>query len=175
MGLIDTHPGTYLPRVDGSFRVIDHSHAEIHEGNHFTFAQTQATTTTAVSVLITTPAASEFHTVFSIGAGAAASWTFSEAPNATVTGATAMIAYNNNRQSTTTSGAVVVSKPTFTSTGTVLQKGYIGAYTNPAKSSGGAGDERNEWILKASTKYLWRVVPSTGSTIAIAGAFYVES
>ena len=174
MGLIDTHPGTYLPRVDGSFRVIDHSHAEIHNGVHYTFSQTQATTTTAVSVLITTPAASEFHTVFSIGAGAAASWTFSEAPNATVTGATAMVAYNNNRQSTTTSGAVVVSKPTFTSTGTVLQKGYIGAYTNPAKGNGDVGEIRNEWILKASTKYLIQATPVATGTIEISGAFYAE-
>ena len=174
MGLIDTHPGTYLPRIDGSFRSIDHAHAELHEGKHFTFSQTQAVATTVVSVLITTPAASEMHTVFGIGAGAAASWTFSEAPNATVTGATAMVAYNNNRQVTTTSGAVIVSKPTYTSAGTVLQKGYIGAYTNPAKGSGDTGDIRNEWILKASTKYLIQVTPVATGTIEISGSFYTE-
>ena len=174
MGLIDTHPGTYLPRTDGSFRSIDHAHAEIHAGLHYTFSQTQAVGTTAVSVLITTPASSEFHTVFSIGAGAAASWTFSEAPNATVTSATAMVAYNNKRSVTTTSGAVIVSKPTFTSVGTVLQKGYIGAYTNPAKGSGNVGEIRNEWILKASTKYLIQATPVAAGTIEISGAFYAE-
>ncbi len=137
---------------------IDYVHEKVHEGKQFTFLRTKTMdTVTTNTVTITAPASASgfIHLIADIECNAAASWTFSEAPEASA--GSALTAYNNKRNSsvtdpTTIAGGAIV----WTSAGSVIETHYIGA-NNPASKLGGMSSGRNEYILKPSTKYGFRV------------------
>lgn len=175
MGLIDSNPDTYLPRESGALHTIDHAHAEIHEGNHYTFTHTVSVGTgTAVSVMIQAPATGEVHLVFGLQANLAVTYIFEEGP--TTTGGTAIVAHNNNRTSSTTSGTIVKHTVTYGTSLTILENGLLGTQGNPSSRSGGTGEARNEYILAASTRYGIKVTAlNAATTVIVNGSFYVES
>jgi len=167
MGLADSLPGTYIPRdsVSGNLKTIDASHEQIHAGTHFTATHlSKVGTGTAVSVMLTTPASTVgiIHFVCSVSADKSATWTFSESPSAT--GGSALIAYNNDRNSAIANPATLTHTVTYTSAGTVLETHIVGSASTPQSKTGGLAEARNEWILKPSTKYLIYAIADAADT-----------
>ncbi len=177
MGLLDTNPDRYLPRDNGSLRTIDHVHQQIHAGAHFVATHKithGATVPSSATMLITTPAASEYHMVLEVAADKGGYWTFEE--SASATSGTAITELNNDRQSSTTSDAIVTHTATLTATvGTVLEQHLVGAAgSHPASVTGGGAEARNEWILEASTAYLVRFVAAGATTTTVINAYWYE-
>lgn len=110
MGLIDSYPAIYLPRdVHGAFETIDYAHHEIHAGNYYHAHVYDADLDTAstLSLMITAPATGEIHLTGLVTATVGGEFSWSEAPN--VTGGTSITSYNQNRQSSNSATATVVS------------------------------------------------------------------
>jgi hypothetical protein len=160
--------------VTGARITIDEAHHEIHAGAHYSASHAVSVGTgTAVTVLITTPATDDIHLVFSVAATNSGTWTFSEDPNASA--GTAVVSYNNDRGSANTSDVTITHTPTYSSSGTVLQNFCIGTAGQGNSHGGGAGEARNEWILKASTLYLIRFVALNAATnVAMNLSYYIE-
>lgn len=145
-------------------KTIEAEHATIHDGIHFTAIYSETVGTTAVTVLLNTPASSTnnyVHFFCGIEANKAISWAFSESPNAS--GGTTLVSYNNNRNSSNSSPVILTSGVTYTSSGTILETHIIGS-NNPNSKLGGEVNSRNEWLLKQGTSYLIRAIPTTAST-----------
>lgn len=173
MGLADSHPEQWLPvdYISGNRLIIEPSHGAIHAGTHFTLTYNKIIGAgSVVSVMITTPASSTskyIHFVAGVEADKAATWTFSQC-SASV--GSALTAYNNNLNSTSTSDTSIVANPTITTYGTILETHIIGTSGNPASVTGGGVEQRNEWLLVPSTQYLVNVTTvsaSTNTTITI--------
>lgn len=178
MGLTDTLPGKFNPRDEysGNIRTIDPVHSVIHLGVHFTADHfVTVGTVTAVSVLITPPAAGSgryIHFIAGFQSNNSGVLTFSENPNAS--GGTTLTSANNNRLTKIEKPDPVVLKHsiTFTSSGTVLENIIVaGASTNQAVI-GGNGVQRNEWILEGGSTYLLRFVADNASTRAVIKCEY---
>lgn len=160
MGLTDSHPNTWLPieSISGNRAGIGPEHERIHSGYHFTAThEVTVGTSTAVTVMFTTPDASVgyIHFVMSVEADKAVDWELSESPNAT--GGTVLTAQNNNRNSSITNPFTTLTHTvTYTSSGTLLE-GHIQGTNLPQAKTGGDAEARNEWLLLPSTKYLIKV------------------
>ncbi len=177
MGLLDSYPDTYLPRDNGSLRTIDHVHQQIHAGAHFvaTHKITHGSTVpSSATMLITTPAASEYHMVLEVAADKGGYWTFEE--SASATSGTAITERNSTRGSSITSDATVTHTATLTATaGTVLEQHLLGTGGNPQARTGGGVIVRGEWVLEASTAYLVRFVADGASTTTVINAYWYEN
>jgi hypothetical protein len=144
MGLIDSFPDRYLPRdlISGNFLILEPEHGAVHDGTHFTAVyQEEVGTGTAVTVICTAPSAPTYiHFIGDVTADKAAVWTFSEAPVAS--GGTALVAYNNDRSSTTVDPLVDLKSGVTiqaASVGTILERGVVGTGGNPSQQAGGGG------------------------------------
>lgn len=122
-------------------------------------------TATAVTVLISTPAAGIYHLRGQVQADKAGTWTFSKNPN--TSGGTAITAANANQQSTTTDTLTLTHTATYVSAGTVLVNGLVGADTGPVSLCADDANGDGEWILAASTLYLVRFVAGAAATNVI--------
>ena len=173
MGLIDSYPDTYLPRDGelGYLETIAAVHASIHAGRHFTAVGYQ-TGASAVNVILTTPATNEYHIVAHINTTGTGSLSWSESPNYDATGETAITAYNNKRDSTQTSSMTHAIGGAYTSSGTILDRGLIGAVGLGQTVVGGADSHVNEWIGNASTSYLVRFVPAASCESVVRLTYY---
>jgi L,D-peptidoglycan transpeptidase YkuD (ErfK/YbiS/YcfS/YnhG family) len=125
-------------------------------------------------MLITTATAQNPHVVLAISADKGGKWTFSRAPN--TSGGSAIVSYNRDQSSSTTSGTTITHTATYVSAGTVLDRGIVGAAGgNPTSVTGGGATPRPEWILAASTLYLVRFVADNATTITnIRAEYYYE-
>jgi len=170
--MLEAHAPQYLPLDSGSRRTIEHAHHEIHEGNHFSFTRSKTMdTVTANTVTITAPASASgfIHLIADIESTGAASWTFSEAPEASA--GSALSSYNNKRNSATTDPTTIAGGVVWTSAGTILQTHYIGS-TNPRSNLGGVNQGRMEWILNPSTKYGFRVANVAATCYSTINLYY---
>jgi hypothetical protein len=87
---------------------------------------------------------------------------------------TDVASFNANRQSTKTTTASIYHTPTITGTGTTLILNYY--ITGGSVGGGGGGSSVGgtsadfarvtEFVLKASSKYLFRVTNTSGGTVA---------
>jgi hypothetical protein len=178
MGLVDAYPSRYLPldQISGNQRTIDPVHAVIHDGVHFS-ADHYVTvgTGTAVTVLITPPAASTdkyIHFSASFQANNSGVFTFSEDP--VTTGGSALTASNNYRGSAITDPVTLKHTVTVAagSIGTVLQTLIVqGASTNQVTTGGGAKHD-NEWLLDPTKNYLVRFVADNAATRVVVNLDY---
>jgi hypothetical protein len=162
----DMGDGVYsLVRVDEATwatTTITYEHHEIHAGNHyFVTGTTTLASDGQISFGITTSDSTEWaHLTFGVDATGQTTLDFYE--SATYTGGSAVTAYNNNRNSTNTSGLTIVSDPTFaTSDGTLISARAFGIEANPAQIFGGTTTRDREMILKQNTKYV--VIIGSGS------------
>lgn len=165
MGLLDTYPDTYLPKSSKSLRTIDHVDAAHHDGNTFLAVHEVGHGTGTAATVLITPNANELHKhlTMSVAADKGGRWTFSENPNAS--GGSAIVAYNTNRNSTTTGGTVITHTPTFVSAGTVIDRGMVGsAGGNPNSITGGGSETFAQWELVPSTIYLLKFTANNAST-----------
>lgn len=82
---------------------------------------------------------------------------------------------NTNRNSARTAAASLFHTPTITGDGTLIHDRYFPSPTKDAGLIGGALHE--EWILKPSTKYLFRLTNNTGALLdfGFEGSWYEPS
>lgn len=160
--------------ISGARKIIAPEHEAIHSGVHFTATHNVTVgTATAVTVLIQTPASSEdkhIHFVCDVQTNKGATWTLSEAPNAS--GGTTLVALNNDRNSSISNPATLTHTVTYVSSGTILETHISGSAGTPQSKTGGAAEVRNEWILKEGTLYLIRVVAEESDTKVSVGILY---
>ena len=137
--------------------VIDYVHHEIHDGNHFYIQGyvTMGTTTTPLRIKLVTPdSAKRAHFVFRVESSGITSMTLDEDATGGMTGGTAIVPLNNDRNSTTASGMVLTSGVTAaTSYVTRIDNDKWGAAGFKSNIGGGGGRE-DELILKENTTYL---------------------
>ena len=138
----------------------------LNEGLSFiaNISGTQAAASSTLSILATNPATGVHHLVVECESKKAGTFTLSESPNATATGSSAITAANLNRRSSNTNTLTVVGNGTYTSSGTVLETHVIG-------STSGPNIRTQEYILKASTKYLARFVAAGTTTLSVIRCF----
>ena len=162
----------------GAIVSIDEAHSKQHYGKHYnaTFYAI-GSPSTAVSVLLTAPpsiasAGNIMHTVFTVEADKGVYWVVGEAPNVGATTSSAIVVYNNDRNSIATSGTVFVGNPSsYISSGTILTSHVTGANGAPSIDA----NARNEFLLKSNTNYLVYVTPSATTTQTIINCtFYLE-
>jgi len=151
--------------ITGALVTIDLVHHEVHEGEFYSVSYKTADASpladNATLCYVITTGAKYVH-FFGLGAcGGDAEVEFTEAP--TITGGTAMTPYNHQRYSTNTSTVTVVRDPTVNTAGTVLVNYLMPGGQGP-RAVGGTGVDRNEWILKTSTKYMLRITNRSGNT-----------
>ena len=175
MGLLDSNAEKLLPldTKTGARLGIDYPHHEIHEGHNYTISYSKAISAGSVlAVAITTPATSRFHCVAALQSSL--SGTFIFAQNASVSGGSTLTIWNNDLQSTSTSGAAIVGTPTVTTYGTAISTYIIG--TNDKQNGvGGTGESRNEYILATATTYILYFTANATSTFSsINISYYVK-
>ena len=163
-------------RLDASthtLQFIDYEHHEIHSGSSFNVHYSNTTTNNddhRTGIAFKTPATKEMHLVVTLSASSAAEVFLLEAPTiGTAAAGTRKVAYNRNRNSTTTSlcrdeeaGNIAGGVSTYTeaqlvtanvSAGTELEYAVLQAGGGP-KPLGGTARGSQEWILKSDTLYL---------------------
>jgi len=95
--------------------------------------------------------------------------------NPVYSGGTALSVLNRNRSSSNESDATVVHTPVVTSAGTCLECSYQPGGRGPL-SPGAASAERDEWVLAAGKKYLYRLINRGGAEkqMGLSLAWYEE-
>ena len=168
-----------LDRDTHSLKTIDIVHGLIHEGKAFTafFSRTTANTDAhRTGIYIKTPAAKEVHMIASFAASAAANLSIHRAPIIAPTiaaniGTHTSVIRNRDENSTTASecknnatapAAALITTLDETqiaadvtwATGTVIREEPLTTGTGP-KPAGGSSRDTQEYILKASTAYVF--------------------
>lgn len=164
---------------DNFVKTIDKVHCEVHEGNHYTVANstTVIATSTYFILAITPNTTVQMHMQFNLSAQAAAILTFNKTPTAASTGTVTYTINNNNQNSTNVATMIVrqVASSDVTSTGTILEGYAIGASaTAPPTRIGGYAENRNEWILATNSKYLFYITSVSTNTLTWNLTWYEE-
>jgi len=159
-----------LEPVSGAnqFSVIDTVHNKVHEGRYFSggYYNAAVANNATIDMLFQTTTTIP-HVVFS--ANAAGDATVQLFENATFSAAgTAVTMSNHNRGSAKAWSGTVTHTPTITATGTQLNgTGYLAAGEKNF-TSGGTFNFGGEFLLKASTVYLFRVTNTSGAAAKMA-------
>ena len=147
-------------------------HHEVHSGSHYFIAgYTTLGSGDSTYFALTTPNTTKWtHMIFEIqSSGILTSYVYE---TATVTGGTAVVPNNNNRNSTNTSGNTVVSMPSISVYGTCIDSSKVGA--GGGFKFGGNISRDNENILKQNTTYLYVFVSGAASNIVAFKAEWYE-
>jgi len=168
----------------GYLVTVDIEHHKIHEGESYAAAVYDSDLDSdTLFVFINTPATGEIHFLASITASNTGIASFYETPDVTdSTNMTTVTCYNNNRQSSNTTSATVYYwldgstdlDIAAANLGTLLESARIGSSLNPAKATGGVGEQREEWILKQSGQYLIIFVADNDNTDVRLQVSYYE-
>ena len=146
------------------------AHHEIHKGKSYQVSASATVASSAVfEVVITTPASPQIHLVADAAAGGEFTFEILEAIDA-YSGGTSAIAYNRNRQSSNTTSvtSIVYGTPTYTG-GTTIHGRRMGL----GKDGGSDANYDREWILKASTRYAFKITSHASSNpCSILLSFY---
>lgn len=152
-----------------SVPVIAHTHQKVHEGRYFSggYYNAAVADTASLDILIQTGASSSPHMVFSVASqGDALTYIYEDATFSAAGTTVAMT--NHNRNSAKVFDCTVTHTPTITGVGTQLDgTGYSAAGEKNASSGGNFGFS-SEFVLAASTTYLFRVTNVSGSACKIA-------
>ena len=160
------------PIIQGARPAFDFTPKKIGEGLHWTAPHNVSVgTVTAVTVLLEVPATGVYHLRGQVQADKAGTWTLSTGP--TCSAGTAMTALNNNRRATNTTNITLShTVSSYSSIGTAMAYGLVGADSGPMSL---AVDDRSgdaEWILATSGTYLVRFVAGAAATNVIVTLRY---
>ncbi len=169
-----TDPYNRLRRAifDNLFRVpvtIDVAHHETHEGDAYAIATfvDPVADEASLDIGVLTPAGGKWgHFVAEVDFLGMCELYIYEAP--TYTGGTSITPRNRNRNYADNSIMTAVSGPTVSAVGTELVKSKAGSGTNNKTVRTGQVRSQAEWILRADTKYLFRVTNESGGNSYIA-------
>ena len=173
--------GTPVDTGTGAVPTISTEHLEVHEGDTYTVNFQNAVTTTGQMTAIgfNTPAAASgyVHVVFLAESSAASDFRVVEAPSVDASEGTETTPYNRNRNSANTSGVTSIETvpaagevTTYNETQaatanitetTVIYQESIGTAGNPVTSSGGLSRGTVEFVLAASTQYIFMLDATT--------------
>ena len=165
-------------KVDAStdtMQTIDYAHHEVHSGSHYYVSgHTTLVSGGTIQFTLQTPdTTKEAHMLFNISASDVTTVTVYEGSTG-ISGGTAIVPFNNNRNSANTSGLTVTVNPAVTS-GTAIIDAYSFGSTGGgnAPSIGGSASRDDEIILKHNTTYLWRIVSgATDNIVSYRGNWY---
>jgi hypothetical protein len=164
--------------ISGALNTIDIVHNEIHEGEFFSVsfksADDSAIADNATIAFALTPATKYVH-LQAVGAmGGDAEIEFYEV--STVTGGTATTPRNHNRNGSDNSDVTVVRDPTVNTAGTLLENIFLPGGTGP-QAVGGAGGQRQEWVLRPAITHVVRITNRAGTAQpgSLSVSWYEES
>jgi len=145
---------------EGALVTIDYAHHEIHDGNHYIASQAVDLGNGASRQVAIVTGANEVHVLFSVITEAEGDFTLYEGATWDAPG-TGIAEINRKRSSTNTATMAVYYTPTSAATGsaTLLQTKHWGS----GKTTGADVRSSNEFILKASTNYLFTITNDTTS------------
>lgn len=180
------HPALHADGITKALIGIDYPHHEIHGGSHYTVtygvADIGAATTPndAITLTFSTPNTTTWaHMVVGFNAVGGALCTIREGGSGGASPTGAVTCWNNNRNSSNTSGLLDISSTAgqmsydagLDTGGNLLVNEYIsGATTNQNKAGGGAAGARFEWVLKQNTRYQIACV----STATVAASLVLQ-
>ncbi len=158
--------------ASGALLGITNAHHQVHEGNHFTYSQSDADfdIADAVELLIITPNTTKWaHMIFDIEA--VLDTTVEIYENTAAAGHTvlaAQTAFNNNRNSGTSNTTTINTHNDDGADGTLIFKSVFGVSTGTGINhitGGGAERAREEWILKQNSKYVLKITSGTDNSV----------
>ncbi len=123
--------------------------------------------------LFRTGSTKDIHLVFGVVASGAAKIELYE--GATISGVgTPVPTFRMNRQTVKSTEALIFHTPTIGADGSRIQQLYNAGTGAGGNQSGGqvAAHDDAEWLLKRSTDYIIRIIPSASSTISITMEWY---
>lgn len=137
-----------------SLVVIDVPHWHLHNGRVFCCSgQTTLGSNASFDVLLITPnSGARVHLEPFVRASVEANFSLFEGVAVSANG-TPATALNRDRNSTRTSALQLFTGPTVTNTGTLLRNPHFGS----GQTRGGEDRSVLEWILRANTRYLFRI------------------
>lgn len=156
-----------LDAISGNLRAIDEPHDQVHDGITFRYSDSVTLASgNSQDYLITTPALPKtVHLVWDADGTAVTSFFLYEGSDKT--GTTPQTVFNANRNSAT-AAAVTIAKGTSggTTDGTLLMQYASGvAAGNVRVASALSPTHDDELILKASTKYIFRITSGTNGNL----------
>jgi len=166
-----------LDRATEGVPILDYSHHEIHNGNHFYVAGTQDIANNAnLDFLWVCPNTDKWaHALWELDSEVEMTMSLYEDVITSDNG-TSKTVFNNNRNSETTATVLAYTTPTLNSGslgdgsdgGTLVWQKTIGS----GKKLGGQGSRDHEFVGKRNTKYWFRIANSSGNTGWINYDFY---
>jgi hypothetical protein len=158
---------------------IPWAHAYGHKGErwHAQASNTAVASSGTLRITVVVPADINFHTVAEVTAGGDAKLIVTEGAGGLSAG-TAITAYNINREETAASVGTFTKDQTGVVTGTdITSGGFIIVGGAGGNSPGGTGGNRDEFILKESTTYLYEVtnLSATPQPIGMVIDFYTHT
>ncbi len=166
---------TPVDPATGAASGIDHTHQEIHEGNHFYiqgFLELGNEATHYVK-MVTPNTLVWSHFVFSIRSTGICATTLVEAPTGGMANGSPVVPINNNRNSGKASAMVLTGGVTVSTGGTIIENDKWGA-AGFKESVGGGGGREDELILKQNTIYCRGFVSGAASNIIQFKASWYE-
>ena len=145
--------------------VIEYEHHEVHEGNFYTVFDRDSSVDIASPKywhIITPNTAKRCHIKIKVTADGKALVELFENPTTSDNG-TALVAYNNDRNSSNTTTILFFKDPTVNPDGTRIDGGIIGAAGHFTRAGGNVRNP-GEWILKQNEQYLVKVTTVSDAT-----------
>jgi hypothetical protein len=172
-----SHSATFEPidSLTGSRPTIDSNHYMIHAGKsyHLISANASVASSSTCTIAITVPATGEIHAYFGVSTNGPLKTEIYESP--TISGGTAITAYNRDRDSTNAATLTAVKDPTITTTGNVLLAiGRTGTGGVGKTQIGGDSPITSEWILGAGKTYIYRITSQAAATAIDLGLDWYE-
>ncbi len=159
--------------LTGARNTIDVAHTKVHDGKSYSVHHLVSHGAgTACTLMFTTPATPEVHFGFAVQASSYESVQFEE--DAYASAGTAITVLNKDRDSTNTTDVAVAHTVTYQCAGTVIDYALLTSTVSGIGVVGGLGNSGQEWILKASKRYLIRCSAQAAATTVIVKAWWYE-
>ena len=165
-----------IDSTTNAITMIDTTHQETHEGNHYTVTGYVELNTGGVQRMkVVTPDTSKWaHLTFNISSNGICTSTLDEGAAGGMAGGTAITPINSNRNSTNASGLVFESGVgTANGYDVRIENSKWGANSNKQVSGGGASRE-DEFILKRNETYLRTLTSGANNNIIQFKATWYE-
>lgn len=174
MGIIDSYPGKWLPIGENGERLtISATENAVYDGDKYTYLDYRVVGSSAYSIVTITPGILKETTVeVSLETTKPGLWRMSE--GATVSGATAVTVFNNNRKSLKVYDSVIKTGGDIVTVGTIIGYHVVGSLTGGASKSGGSSSTRNAWILKPSITYMFSFLSDSADNSVVQGVYFTE-
>lgn len=166
------HDGTNWQRIrteksTHATTTIGYEHHEIHDGSHYFFCDFETLNSGATAdFAVTTPNTAKWtHMTFVVAGTSQTEMRIYE--GSTVSGGTALIPYNNNRNSPNASTLTIAKNPSVSVAGTVIfgQSRGLGGATPSKANTAGIVSRDKEIILQSGTTYRFEIKSADNSNV----------